>query len=463
MKHKLTLSIYTTITVILVMLTVLNDCGSKKSESAVVAMIEDRLISADEFAFAYELAPSQLTKLETREARLAVLERLTDRVLLAREAESRELARSDSTLQRALDLYKRQAVNRELYRKYIRRPISVSEDEERTAFSRSKITYYIRHHESETTENAAEVSRGDAPFRHKPLFAGVETVQLESFGYVDRIPWREIPANIEELIANLPVGQKSEPFFYMGKHHILQVVDTEREVLLRENDFQANRESLHGIIRKRKEAVAASAFVQDMMAPQQLVIKADALNNLTNWLWNRRPASIGPEAQYISDAEIKFITRDPAVIGKQTIAIFKSGEMTVADILFHYKVNPQKISYASELALRESLKNAVALYVRDWVFSEKGLAERLDRRPAVREEIRTRREYLLAQKMINRLYQEQATDGMYETELQAIVTRFTRQLREKTEIRIFEEQLMAVNTSDEGLARKIDFIAVQTQ
>lgn len=438
-------------------------CGLEKPQSPIVAKIEDRLISADEFAYAYELAPRELTRLDKLDARLAVLDRLTDRILLSREAEKLGLDRSDSVLQRTLDLYERQAINRELFRQHIRAPIAVTEEEEREAFRRSKIRFYIRHFETETAADAQAVTDGIRPFEHTPLYPGVETIQMEPFGYVDMIPWRDIPVNIEELVVGLPMYKISEPFLYNGKYHVFQVVEQEREILLRENDFLANRESLRGILRKRKEAVASAAFVQDVMAPQGLIIKADALNQLTDHLWKNRPQSNDPQIQYIPNAEINIIAQNASQLGRQKIAVFKSGEMTVTDILFHYKVNPQKISYDSKLALRESLTNAVALFVRDWVFSERGFAEKLDRLPAVKAELRTRREYLLAQKMINRLYREQAKDSMSDEEFQTVLTAHIRNLKKDATIQVFQEPLMAVNTSDEGLARKIDFIAVQTQ
>ncbi len=438
-------------------------CGTSEPESPVVAIVEDRLIRAGEFAYAYELAPRELTRLDKLDARLAVLDRLTDRIVLAREAEKLGLDRADTLLQRALDLYRRQAINRELYRKYIRAPIAVSEDEEREAFRRSKIRYYIRHFESEVQVEAKSVVAGSRPFEHKPLYPGVETIQMEPFGYVDVVPWRDIPANIEELIVSLPMYQISEPVFLNGHYHLFQVVEQEREMLLRENDFFANRESLRGILKKRKEAVAASDFVQDVMAPQGLIIKADALNRLTDQLWQQRPAGNAEQMEYIANSEIRSITQNSSDLARQTIAVFRDGEMTVGDILFHYKVNPQKIGYKSKLALRESLKNAVALYVRDWVFSEKGIAEKLNRSPVVKEELRTRREFLLAQKMINRLYREQANEAMSDEEFQKVLIAYTRNLKENATIQVFEERLMAVNTSDEGLSRKIDFIAVQTQ
>ncbi|MBL7068149.1 MAG: SurA N-terminal domain-containing protein [Candidatus Marinimicrobia bacterium] len=438
-------------------------CGSKHQESPIVAKVENRIITAEEFAFAYELSPRQLTSLENRMARLAVLDRLIDRILLTRNAEKLELGSKDIVLQRAIDIYRRQAINRELYLKHIRTPISVNEDEEREAFRRSKMTLFVKHFESELEEDAINVSKGRMPFEHIPVHPGVETITMDIYGSVDVIGWNDVKDDLEDQLYALPVHQCSEPIYDGRKYHVFQVVEHEREVLVRENDFLANRESIHGTLRKRKEVKAAAAFVDEIMASQELIIKADALNKLTDRIWNSRPASVDPRIQYIPNDEIKYIADNDQEIIKQPIAVYKDGTLTVSDIFFHYKVNPQKISYDSKLALRESLKNSVALYVRDWIFSEKGIREKLDRLPSVKEEVQTRSEYLLSKKMINTLYKDVAANLDTEEEFQVYLDTFVSELREKANIQVFDEQLMAVTTTDEGLSRKVDFIAVHTQ
>jgi hypothetical protein len=310
------------------------------------------------------------------------------------------------------------------------------------------------------------VSNGDFPFEHIPVFPGIETVDMEGFGEVDVVGWNSVHADVEDILYGLPLFQISDPWFDGWKYHLFQVVEREREVLLRENEFQARRESIHGILKKRKEAKAASRFVQDVMEPQDLIIKADALNQLTDCIWDNRPASSDPRVELISNEEIKFVTASAAVLGRLPIAVFRNGEMTISDILFRYKVNPQEVSYDNKLALRESLKNAVAVYVRDWVLSEKGIKEKLDRKPSVLEEQQTQREQLLARKMMNRLYREisdASADSLTGETFDDYIDQYVRGLREEANIHIFEDNLMAVNTSDEGLARKVDFIAFRTQ
>ncbi|MBU4444325.1 SurA N-terminal domain-containing protein, partial [bacterium] len=180
-------------------------CGSKHPESPIVAKVEDRIITADEFAFAYELSPRQLTSLENRKARSAVLDRLIDRILLAQHAEKLELGSTDTVLQRAIDLYRRQAINRELYLKHIRSPISVNEDEEREAFRRSKMTLFVKHFESELEEEAINVSKGITSFEHTPVYPGVKTIDMNIYGPVDVIGWNDVQDNLENQLYNLPV------------------------------------------------------------------------------------------------------------------------------------------------------------------------------------------------------------------------------------------------------------------
>ncbi|MBN2280308.1 MAG: SurA N-terminal domain-containing protein [Candidatus Marinimicrobia bacterium] len=441
----------------------MNQCDSAKSNSPTVAKIGDRVITANEFAEAYEFSSRQITSKEKSEARQAVLDRMIDRILLAEKAEEMNLAATDTVMQRAIDLYRRQAINRELYQKYVRKPVLINEDEERNAFLRSQMTLYVKHYISDSENDIQTILQGKKPFRHSPLYPGVNTIETEVYGPVDLISWNDTPSEIEELLYNLPVGEYSKPFLENQKYHLFQVVDYEKQVIVRDSEFQINRESIHGILRKRKETKLAQQFIQSVMKSENLVIKASALNSLTEAIWQNRPTNDKQQMKYIPDEEIKFLTLDKQVLAGQSIAVFESGTMTVADILFNYKVKPQPVRYDSEQALRESLKNAVAFYVREWVFSEKGICEKLDKKSSVIEAERSRREYLLARKIVNKVYRE--CDGRFKDdgEFGNFLTQYIADLKEQTDIQIFNEQLMAVNTTDEGLARKIDFIAVPTQ
>lgn len=442
-----------------------NGCAQKTEEN-IVAKVADRTITADEFAFAYEMAPRSITSLTSKQARQTVLDQLIDRIVLARQAERLRLD-DDTLLQRTVDFYKRLAVNRELYLKHIRRLVEVSEQEERQAFEYSKTKLYVRHFSTKQFDLARQVSLGIVQFEHTPIFTGAPQVELTDYGIVDKISWRDIPQEVANILYNLPLRQYSDPFFDGQRYHVFQVVEFEKEVLLRESDFQANRQSLNGIIRQRKEQKLSAGYVQKIMTRQNVIIKAEALNRLTEEVWRNRPTEVVTLEQFITNREINTIGESSRDFLNKPIATFKSGEMTVADILINYKVNPVKISYKSKMTVRESLKNAVGMYVRDWVLSEQGMKERLDRKPSVIAEERSRSEYLLMRKMLAYLGREfyaqnQDTTGRQE-QLEKYIANYEDNLRRAENIEIYSSNLMAVKTTDEGLARKIDFVVFHTQ
>ena len=456
---------YSLLLVLFIGLWLISNCARKPGQEP-VAIIADRPISADEFAFAYEMAPRSITSLPKQKARKVILDQLIERITLAREAERLHLDQ-DTLLEKTVDFYERLAINRELYLKHVRQPVKVTEKEERQVFELSRIKLYVRHFNTEQIDLAKQASLGILPFQHTALFSGVQQIELAEYGLIDQVSWRDIPQEIADILYHLPLKEFSEPYFDGNRYHVFQVVDIEKEVLLRENDFQANRESINGIIRRRKENKIAGDFVQQIMADQNVMIKAEALNLLTEEIWRDRPAETPTLEQFITNREVNTITDNSRDFLNNPIATFSSGRMTVADILINYKVNPIKISYQSKMAMRESMKNAVGMYVRDWVFSEKGRKERLDRKPSVIAEERTRREHLLMRKMLTHLgrefYEQYPDTADSQERLEKFIADYKTNLREAEKIDVDNDNLMAVKTTDEGLARKIDFVAFHTQ
>lgn len=450
---------------LLIGLSFLGNCA-RKPENNPVARVGGRVITAEEFAFAYEMAPRAITNLENSKARKTILDQLIEKIILARQAE-REGLDNDSLLQKTVDLYKRLAINRELYLKHVRKPVRVAESEERQAFEYSKTTLFVRHFSSAQADLAIQVSAGIIQLKHTPMFPGVRQVDMPGYGVVDQIKWKDIPGDMADVLYKLPLKEYSKPFFDGRRYHVFQVVEIEKETLLRENDFQANRESLHGILQKRKEQKASGEYVQKIMADQSVMIRAKALNQLTEEVWRKRPTAAAPLEQYITNQEVNSLTRASQEFLKDEIAGFAGGSLTVADLLVNYKVNPVKISYKSKLTVRESLKNAVGMYVRDWVLSEQGIREKLDHRPSVIAEETTRREHLLMRKMLAQIGREYATQYSDTAATQANADRYMAEyvnnLRKTEKVKIYNDNLMAVRTTDAGLARKVDFVAFHTQ
>lgn len=436
-------------------------CDRPEPESPPVATVNGRIVTADEFAFFYEFMPRHIAAQEKKKAYTDALQRLTDRILLAQKAEALGLGASDTLMQQALDLFRRQAVNRELYLKYIRNPVTVTENEVRNAFEWSCKTLHVKHFQTALEAEINNVRSGVVPWKHIPMYPGVKTIESPLYGAVDAVSWNDVAPDLEEKLYSMDLHQVSEPVFDGKYYHIFKIVDYEKNVLIREYDFQAHRESIAGVLRKRKETRASSEFVQHVIAPQQVIIKADALNALTRYMWDKKPKE--PEKlQYLPDQEVNTLEDTDRRLASRVIATFRDGEMTVGDLIMNYRVNPQPVTYTSEAGLRESLKNAAAVYVRDYILSEMGLREKLDQFPSVREEVQTRREYLLAEKMIRKLYHSVKDSITSDEEKEAWLEDYLTTLRTDASIEIDEDLLLSINTSDEGFTRKIDFVGVST-
>ncbi|RKY55866.1 MAG: hypothetical protein DRP89_02450 [Candidatus Neomarinimicrobiota bacterium] len=439
---------------------------SDKSASKAVAIIEDRVITSDEFAFAYELAPRNITQLGKEKAYSILLDGMIDRVLFAKEGKRRDLDK-DSILQRAVDYFERAAVVRELYLKHIRDSVKVSDDEMRSAYKKSKTTLYLKNFLATNRDDAEKISKGLLTISHTPLLSGLKSIETEKFGALDIISWNDVKQEIEDIVFNLPLHKRSRPYFDGKFYHTFEVVEKEINAMTTENDYYANKPAMESAIRKRKEHKKAFEFVQRTMKPQHLIIKAESLNELTFKIWKIHNHDENAIDQYLDNKEIQSLSEKNKNLLNQNLADFKYGTLTVSDFIFTYKMNPYQLSFKSKQSIRENLKNMIAIYVRDFVFSEQGMKEGLDKKPSVKKEVRNCEERLLANKLKRNLYEQLAQSISDSTKLieeyNLTLKNFAQELRAKSKVHIDKNVMKEIKTTDEGLPRKIDFFAIRVQ
>lgn len=447
---------------------VLAGCGRKAPESSHgVAYVGDRTISPETFAFTYELSPRSITEQPPEQARLAVLDNLINRALMAQEAERRGLDKN-SSLHELEDYYLRQAVNRELYRQKVRRKISVTEDEEREAFDLTKKTLWVRHYAANDSISADRIISGEMPAAHIPIHPWMVTRQMAQNEFADSIGWNTVDPTVEAILYKLEPGQFSRPVFYGKKYHVFHLVDVIQNVMKLENDFQQQRESIRGVLQKRKENLLSAEFVYNLLTPQQLVIKAKVLNQLTDFLWDHKPVTEkNGTPDFIPDTEIRLVDSGQDNLAEEVLAIYKSGEMTCREFLFQYKLNPQKMKFENRLSVLDAVQNMVGLYVRDRVLSDYGLSLGLDSEPEVRRDFQEDRDRLLAELLQHQLVasvrKENLPDATISAMAKSLQNTLLDSLRQTTVIETDISALMAVHTSDEGMSRKMDFTAIRTQ
>jgi hypothetical protein len=451
---------------ILLFFGLLFSCGKNESvDQKIVATVGGRNITAAEFSLQYELTPSKYTRLGKEKSFDLILDGIVNKILFAEEAQKIGLD-NDPEIKKIIEHHKHYAIICELYKKHIRDSIEVTEEELRSAFRKSKITLFVKHFITTNSDEAYRISKGLKTVSHIPLLDVSKTREIGDYGVVDIISWNEVNREIEDILYHLPLLKLSEPYFDGKIYHVFRVVDKEIDVMQTEGEFVARKSSIASAIRKRKEHYAAFDFVKRAMQSQNLIIKAEPLNSLTEIAWNNYTKN-GIKLENLKYEEVGNLFDNKRELLSEKLAMYQDGSMTVEDFIFTYKLNPVNISFKNKSSVRKGLENAVAIYVRDRIFVAMGLQENLDKLPPVTEEARNWEERLLSNSLKQKIFNELAETIFDSTELiskyDSTISELLSNLRGKVNIKINKEELYAVQTTDSGLPRKIDFFAIHTQ
>ena len=446
--------------IVAILLLVLYSCSmDNNSPDNTVARVDERAFKEDEIAFAYELAPRQLTKLGKEKTLDILLDKMMNRKLLADEARKRNL-HQDSLLQRLIKYYEDAEIIRQLYLRHVRDSVSVSEQEIRKAFTRSNQILFVKHFVTDDSSSARQIRADNQLPEHIPLAGSASLIELPKYGKVDSIGWNVLDRRIEDILYSLPLNKISEPIKLEDRYHLFKLIDKRQNIILGEGRYINRRPSLKSAIRKRKEHRQAFNYVQRIMQPEKLIIKAPMLNQLTDFIYAHYHNSSQLSMKIKTD-EVVLEKIESAGIYDREIATYQSGNFKVSDFFFYNRVNPQPIAIKSKATIRNRLKHIIAAYVRDAVFAEIGRTEKLDKLPVVQNEKQIWQERLFANQLKRALYQDigaQAGSEVAEIYYERI-TELLKDLREEAEIAINREKLYSIETSDEGLPRKIDFFA----
>jgi len=431
-------------------------CETQSSDE--LSRVNGRSISADEFIFSYETSPRSVIAGPRESAYDRVLDRLIERVLLSQESRRRGLDQDPETM-RELTFLEDAAIRRELFRDKIRETTIISEDESRLAFSMAQKTLWIQHIvlDSPLSEKP-EFWNPD--WRHESINPTTKTVEVPALGQIDLVGWNDVDTDLESVLYQLELNDWTAPIQKNGQTHLFRLLNIETNQMITENQFHGEQEHYRSTLRKRLEHDRSFAFVQETMKPQNLTIKRQVLEQLTQVLWAAR----AEQDSLIGKGEGEFNVKDLTIdeIGSSVLAQFKSGELTVEDFRFYYQMNPQKLEAETMDGLRHVLVNALGIYVRDIVFAELGRKDGLQHRQEVIKDYQYWHERLLASKLERHIYELVASKSGPESDdaegtASLALAELSSTLKHQARIKVDRELLMKLKTSDDGLPRKIDF------
>ncbi len=444
--------------IIILLLCLLAACERRSPRG--LAQVNGRSISQDDFVYAYETSPRSVLTGPRQTVYNRVLDRMIQRILMAQEAERLGLQKVTGTT-RELEGLENAAIRRELFRRNIRDSVQVSDEDCRNAFAKDQQTLWVQHTVVDSLEQIIP-GRWNPTWVHVGINPATKTVERAGFGKLDIISWNDVDLKLEEVLYGLDLNEVSAPILQGGATHIFRIVNIETNIMTSENQYLESREHYSNALKKRQEHTLAFNFVQEIMTPENLVIRRQTLEQLAQVIWQHNPemdSIAGGSVSELSPPEL-----DLDVINDLELASFKSGNMLVEDFRFYYKMNPYKLSRTSPDDLQKDLINAIGIYVRDIVFTSQGRAAGFAEAPAVREDVKYWQERLLASKLEAYIYERitvpetelpEETNKIVEQELNELFNN----LKQVAAISIDEKMLMTIKTSDEGLTRRIDFFA----
>ena len=421
-------------------------------------MVNGRSIRADEFIFSYETSPRTVTAGSKETAYHQVLDRLIERVLLSQESQRRGLDQEPETMQE-LTYLEDAAIRRELFRDKIRETTLITENDTRTAFSMAQKTLWIKHIALDS-KIFEKPEFWNPEWQHESINPGTKTVNSPEFGQIDLVEWNDVDTDLESVLYDLKLNDWTAPIQKMGKTHLFRLVNIETNQMITESHFHEQQEHYQSTLRKRLEHDRSFAFVQEVMQPQNLTIKRQVLEQLTQVLWASRTAQDDLTGSTGDEVQEQLPSLDD--LGSSVLAQFQSGNLTIEGFRFNYQMNPQKFESDHIDGLRHELVNAVGIYVRDIVFAELGRKAGLQHRDAVIQDYQYWQERLLASKLEQHIYdlaesENAANDEDHEELATRALAELNNTLRDQATIKVDQELLLNLKTSDEGLPRKIDF------
>ena len=384
----------------------LTACHNQQPHNDVVAQVSDDSmtlgITEQDFLYAYEFTPRRQDSLKGSEARRAFLETLVQEKLLALEGFRRGLDQ-DERVRIPLRWYKEKAVRQALYRKVVRDRVVLSEAELRQGFLRLKTRVRVRHLPARTLEAARALRRrlqAGETFEQLAREVFKDTTLAQNGGDLGYIRLGDLDEALEDAAFSLRVGEISEPIKSRWAYHILKAEDRRTQAILTETEYQRQKARVARILRRRKEARLADAFIKQFMNPRRVRVYGPSVVFLVEQskaILNSGERLLPNQLPPIRDAEIGTLTSRLGDHLDQVLVQFEGGQWTIGDFLDKLRaVHPDA---RPVMTSKTNLKDVVARMVRDEFLLQEGYRHGLQNSSYVREEVRRWKQTLVAEHM----------------------------------------------------------------
>lgn len=244
--------------------------GCTKPEQApknIIAQVDDRLISVEEFRLFYELDPNFGIDSTGFTALKDELLFFFDQIRALKRAEQDGLT-DDPVFARAVGWEERQAMLRELFRQDVLAKVEVQDDELRRKYVMNNIEIRTRHLFSKSKSDILKLKKQldeGKSFRDLAKYVFNDTLLAHNGGDLGWIKAGELDENFAKSALALNKGQISDIIQTRYGYHIIQLLDRKNQLMFNEDDFNRQKKSIAKKIRQQKSMQLSRQYIKEFM------------------------------------------------------------------------------------------------------------------------------------------------------------------------------------------------------
>jgi len=377
------------LTLIFTLILITNCQDKEPSRLNVIAKVNDREITRNEFRLFYELDPNFGIDSVGLPALKDELNFYIYQILALEKAE-REHLTSDPFFDRARNWELRQAVLRELFRQEIQKQVIVSEEELKKEYENKNMMVHVRHIFSKSITEIKKyherLQKGESFFNlAKEAFD--DSVMAGSGGDLGWMQLGDLDDDFSSAVKKLKGNEISDIIQTKWGYHIVQVLDYKKQVLLNDSDFQRQKSALTKKIQRQKSLALSNEYIKSMM--QKLNPQPD--ERIFRLIWN----TAVPEPEQEQTVLSRKISISNSIIEKcrsqivsnldEPFITFKGGSISLKEFLERMKSIP--ISHRPVFKSARELSDQIAAWVRDEFLYMKAVNMELEENETVIKEV----------------------------------------------------------------------------
>ncbi len=378
------------ITVFMIMIIIFS-CTKKEEPKNIIARVDDRIITLEEFRLFYELDPNFGIDSTGYPALVDALNKFMDQIIACKKAR-REGLLNDPAIKRAIEWEKRQAMLRRFYREKIGSQIEISDTELHEAYRDYNSEVHVRHLFTNDYAQALDwykqLKSGSTTFEALAQQAFSDTILARNGGDLGWIKSGELDADFADGVRILSENEISAPVKTKWGYHVIQLINHKKKVVISESEFNRQKRMLAKKIRRKKGMDLSREYIESYIGnlnPQPVAAQFMKL-------WQAAAPPMESERlqfqQKVSFTNLLVEQVENQLSSERALPLikYKGGAVTLGEYLEALKEMP--LSNRPRFKTTRELSDQIGVWIRDELLMEEARESDLAGHPDVQAEVR---------------------------------------------------------------------------